>query len=112
MEYKEFAEKYLQGTGLVDDDDLYHGELAKAVMRLVEVHSAEGHSGNSAHWTDEIFHDLNQAYIGSGKYREKKHKIWQEFWDSPEGQKLQADVGTPGVMNAPDSNEKGRTRPQ
>lgn len=99
MYYKEFAKKYLKEAGLFDKDTLYAGELGKSVMRLVETHSAEGHSGNSASWANEIFHDLNLAYSGEGKYKDKRHKIWSEFWASPEGLKLQADVGTPNIMN-------------
>ncbi len=101
MNYKEFAKKYLEDVGAFDKDTMYGGMLGDSTMKLVEAFSDEGHSGNSAAIANEIFYDLNNAYQGHGRYKEKRHKIWQEFWDSPEGQKLQADVGTPGVMSSP-----------
>lgn len=100
MNYKEFAKKYLDDVGAYDSESNYSGMLGDAIMALVEAHSAQGHSGLSSHITIEAFYDLNQAYSGEGRYKEKRHKIWQAFWDSPEGQKLQADTGTPGAMNA------------
>lgn len=101
MNYKEFAKKYLNHVGAFDKDGNYGGMLGSAVYDLVEKFSDEGHSGGSAAITNEIFYDLNNAYAGEGRWKDKRHPIWQAFWDSPEGQKMQADVGTPGVMNQP-----------
>lgn len=101
MNYQEFAKKYLENVGAFDKDTVYGGMLGDSVMALVMAMSGEGHSGNSAMLTNEIFFDLNNAYQGNRKYKDKRHKIWDEYWASPEGQKLQADVGTPGIMYAP-----------
>lgn len=98
MNYKEFAKKYLDEVGAFDKDSNYGGMLGDAVMALVEAHSQEGHSGNSAYITNEIFYDLNNAYSGEGKYKNKNHKLWADFWASPEGQKIQSDAGTPNIM--------------
>ena len=101
MNYKEFAKKYLEHVGAFDKDTMYGGMLGDSTMKLVEAFSGEGHSGGSASITNEIFYDLNNAYAGEGRWKDKRHPIWQAFWDSPEGQKMQADVGTPDVMNSP-----------
>lgn len=101
MNYKEFAKKYLDYVGAFDKDSSYGGMLGDAIMALVEAHSAQGHSGNSAQIVNEAFFDLNNAYSGSRGYAKKRSKIWDEFWASPEGQKMQNDVGTPGVMDTP-----------
>ena len=101
MDYKKFAKKYLEEVGAYDKDVMYGGMLGEAVMKLVEAHSAEGHSGNSADIVNEIFYDLNNAYAGNHKYKEKRSKIWDAFWESPEGKKIQEDAGTPNVMNSP-----------
>lgn len=98
MNYKQFAKQYLEEVGAFDADSNYGGMLGGAIMSLVEAHSKEGHSGMSAEITNEAFYDLNNAYAGTGKYKTKRHKIWDMFWESPEGKKIQADVGTPGVM--------------
>ena len=99
MNYKEFAKKYLEEVGAYDKDTMYGGMLGDSTMKLVETLSGEGHSGNSAYLTNEIFYDLNNAYQSNGKYKEKHSKIWDEYWLSPEGQKIQSDVGTPNIMN-------------
>lgn len=99
MNYKEFARKYLEEVGAFDKDGMYGGMLGDSIMALVNTHSEQGHSGNSADIVNEAFFDLNNAYSSSRGYKEKRSKIWDEYWASEEGQKLQNDVGTPGVMN-------------
>jgi hypothetical protein len=99
MNYKEFAQKYLEDAGAFDKESNYGGMLGPAIMKLVQAFSGEGHSGGSAFITNEAFYDLNNAYASEGKYKTKRHKVWSEYWASPEGQKLQSDAGTPGVMN-------------
>lgn len=105
MNYKQFAKEYLEEVGAYDKDTMYGGMLGESVMKLVEAFSEEGHSGNSAVLANLIFNDLNNAYSGEGKYKEKRHKIWQKFWDSEEGKKMQADAGTPGIMSSPTPEE-------
>jgi hypothetical protein len=52
--------KELELAGLFDKgpDSLYDGMIAEAVMRLIETHSKEGHSGMSHSITVDIFHRL------------------------------------------------------
>lgn len=44
---EEHAEAELRRAGLFDEDSDYGGALAQAVMELVKVHAAQGHSGGS-----------------------------------------------------------------
>ncbi len=92
MNYTTFAKKYLDEVGAFDKDANYGGMLGESVMELVKTFSEQGHSGTSAEITDEIFHALNKQY-SSGK-----GKVWDEYWLSPEGQKIQEDAGTPGIL--------------
>lgn len=94
MTYKTFAKSYLDEVGAFDKDANYGGMLGESVMELVETFSGQGHSGNSADLTDTVFHALNR------QYQSGKGKVWDAYWLSPEGQKLQADAGTPGILPA------------
>lgn len=49
------AERELRKAGLFDKDSDYEGMLGEAVLELVKVFSAQGHSGFSAHMTMQIF---------------------------------------------------------
>lgn len=49
------AEYELRRAGLFSKDADYEGMIAEAVMKLVKVHAAEGHSGMSHSYTLEIF---------------------------------------------------------
>jgi hypothetical protein len=53
-----FAKDELQRAGFFDADADYDGELAHAVMRLIEVFSDEGHSGASAGMAIRLFNRL------------------------------------------------------
>lgn len=49
------AKKELELAGLFDKDSDYDGMIGDAVMELVKVFAAQGHSGFSAHQTLSIF---------------------------------------------------------
>ena len=49
------AEYELRRAGLFSKDADYEGMIAEAVMKLVKVHAAEGHSGMSHSYTLDIF---------------------------------------------------------
>ncbi len=55
---KEHAQFELERAGLFDKDSDYDGAIGPAVMKMIEVFSAEGHSGYSAHLTLDIFNRL------------------------------------------------------
>src|ERR1700733_16312135 len=56
MTLVEHAERELRDAGLFDPDSNYGGMLGEAVMELVKVFAAQGHSGGSAHVTISLFH--------------------------------------------------------
>jgi len=49
------AEEEMRRAGLFDADSDYNGMVAGAVMKLVEVHAKEGHSGMSHALTLDVF---------------------------------------------------------
>jgi hypothetical protein len=51
----EFARDELTRAGLFDKDSDYGGMLGDAIMKMVEVFAAEGHSGFSANMAIDIF---------------------------------------------------------
>lgn len=55
MNLIEHAKRELKLAGLFDKDSDYNGDLATAVMELVEVFSKQGHSGFSAHRVIKLF---------------------------------------------------------
>lgn len=52
----EHAERELREAGLFDEGSDYDGMVGGAVMELVKVFAAQGHSGMSAHMTIDLFH--------------------------------------------------------
>jgi len=56
----EHARKELEIAGLFDKDSDYNGEIANAVMELMEVFSKQGHSGYSASMVSSIFNKLSR----------------------------------------------------
>jgi hypothetical protein len=49
------AKKNLELAGLFDSDSAYGGMIGPAVMKLMEIHCAEGHSGGSSSLVKELF---------------------------------------------------------
>jgi len=61
----EHAKQELKAAGLYDSDSDYGGMLAEAVMKLLEVHVEEGHSGASNSMVINLFSKLaNQEPLG------------------------------------------------
>ncbi len=58
MNLKEHAQFELDRAGLFDKDSDYNGAIGPAVMKMIEVFRAEGHSGYSAMMTLDIFDRL------------------------------------------------------
>lgn len=48
----------LNRVGLFDKDSDYDGELGKGVLELIKLFASQGHSGNSAEMTIELFEKL------------------------------------------------------
>lgn len=58
MSLLEYAKKELSLAGLYDSDSDYHGLVARAVEQLVNVFSAQGHSGLSANIVLYLFNEV------------------------------------------------------
>jgi hypothetical protein len=56
--FLDWAEKEVKAAGLLDADSDYDGMLGEAVLELVNVFDAQGHSGMSAAMVKEIFDSL------------------------------------------------------
>lgn len=55
----EHANSELSRVGLFDKDSDYDGELGKGVLELITVFASQGHSGQSAELSRELFHKLS-----------------------------------------------------
>jgi hypothetical protein len=84
MNSRQFARKWLERNGLFRKESDYEGWLGEKVMETWEYIANQGHSGSSAALLFEILGRIHVAYAS------EDHPIWQEFWDSPEGQALKA----------------------
>lgn len=62
--FNEHARAWVKSRGLLDPDSDYEGMLGKAVLRLAEAHSREGHSGMSALAARAYFNWLVDAWDG------------------------------------------------
>lgn len=71
MSVRDEARKNLEMAGLFDKDSDYNGMLGEAVMKLVECHCNEGHSGHSSQRALWLF---NQVIQGKA--------LTASFWDS------------------------------
>lgn len=70
MSAREEAKRNLEMAGLFDKDSDYGGMLGAAVMRLVDTHFNEGHSGMSHEYCLHLF---NKVVRG--------HALTKEYWD-------------------------------
>jgi hypothetical protein len=70
MSVREDAKKNLEMAGLFKEDSDYGGMLGHAVMRLVDTHCSEGHSGFSHEMAIHLF---NKVIKGQA--------LTKEYWD-------------------------------
>jgi hypothetical protein len=82
MNSRIFARKWLERNGLFDKDSDYDGALGAQVMEVVELIASQGHSGGSA---ARLYDILQRIY---NDYDNNDSPLWQEYWQSPEGQAL------------------------
>jgi len=97
MSLVEHARRELELAGLFDKDADYDGELAKAVMELIEVFSKQEHSGCSAGMVSNLFNKLSKYQtitpltfkddewneVGNGVYQNNRHScVFKESPDS------------------------------
>lgn len=82
------AEREMRRAGLYDADSDYGGMIPEAVMKLVRVHAAEGHSGGSHNLVMQIFNrvanfkTLTPITNSPDEWHEVGTDIWQNTRDS------------------------------
>lgn len=79
MSRKEEALENLKMAGLFDKDSDYGGMLGEAVMKLVETHCSEGHSGASHEITLQIFNKVIRGHALTAAYWDKRKKELDKF---------------------------------
>lgn len=70
MSVKENAKRNLELAGLFNKDSDYAGMIGEAVMKLVDTHFSEGHSGMSHQYVLHIFNKVVNDI-----------PLTKEFWD-------------------------------
>lgn len=73
------ARKNLEMAGLFDKDSDYGGMLGEAVMKLVDVHCDEGHSGMSHEYTLHLFNKVIKGHALTAKYWDFKKQELEKF---------------------------------
>lgn len=79
MSVKDEAIKNLEYAGLFEKDSDYGGMLGWAVMRLVETHLAEGHSGASHEIALAIFNKVIRGHALTAKYWDERKAELDRF---------------------------------
>jgi hypothetical protein len=76
---REDAKKNLEMAGLFDSDSDYSGMIGHAVMKLVNTHLDEGHSGGSHEMVLFIFNKVIRGHALTREYWDLKEKELNEF---------------------------------
>lgn len=79
MSAREDARINLEMAGLFDKDSDYGGMLGEAVMKLVDTHFDEGHSGASHEITLQLFNKVVRGHALSKKYWDFKKAELDKF---------------------------------
>jgi hypothetical protein len=79
------AYRNLELAGLFSPESNYGGMIGHAVMKLMETHCAERHSGNSSSMTVQIFSLVVQDKPLTGKYWDEKFNEMVELSKSHDG---------------------------
>lgn len=73
------AKRNLELAGLFDKDSDYGGMLGNAVLKLVETHFAEGHSGFSHELTLSIFNKVVRNHALTLQFYNEQKENMQKF---------------------------------
>lgn len=78
------AEYELRLAGLFDKDSDYGGDLGRAVMQLIEVFSAQEHSGFSAARTLQLFNRVAKfkTLLPIGKTKDEWMEVGEGLWQN------------------------------
>lgn len=79
MSVKENAKRNLELAGLFDKDSDYNGMIGDAVMRLIETHCSEHHSGMSHELTIQVFNKVIRDHALTAKYWDERKEFMQKF---------------------------------
>jgi hypothetical protein len=77
------TERELRDSGLLGQDSDYAGMVGKAVLDLVKVFAAQGHSGHSAHMVIEIFSRVASYQLLGPLKNPMETKEYLEVSDDP-----------------------------
>lgn len=99
------AEEELRRAGLFDKDSDYGGMLAEAVMKLIRVHAAEGHSEFSHAQTLRIFNRVVNCKTLTPVTDDPAEWCNVSEHGSPDGKPLWQNRRTPSLF----SNDGGKT---
>ena len=92
MSVREDARKNLEMAGLFDKDADYCGDIAEAVMRLVDVHLNEGHSGMSHDYALFLFNKVIRGQALTKKYWDYKKAEMDKFAEENMGVPWRQDI--------------------
>ena len=79
MSVREEARENLEMAGLFDKNSDYEGMLGHAVMKLVDVHLDEGHSGMSHELALHLFNKVIRGHALTAKYWDKRKLELEQF---------------------------------
>lgn len=79
MSQRENCKRNLELAGLFDKDSDYDGMLGKAVMKLIDTHFDEGHSGASHEMAVELFYRVAKGKALTAKYWDERKKQLDDF---------------------------------
>ena len=79
MSIRENARINLEKAGLFKKDSDYNGMIGEAVMKLVDLHCSEGHSGMSHELTIAVFNKVIRDHALTKEYYEHKKQEMIDF---------------------------------
>ena len=79
MSWSKTAKQTVKEKGLLDKDSDYAGGVGEALNELIDTFSKQGHSGMSAQWVANLFHNLVK-YDGflTKKDKDEAFKDWMK----------------------------------
>ena len=86
MSVREDARKNLEMAGFFDKDSDYNGMLGEAVMRLVDTHFDEGHSGFSHEYALMLFNKVVRGQALTAEYWDMKKAELDKFAEENMGE--------------------------
>ena len=79
MSERENAKRNLELAGLLDKYSDYGGMLGEAVMRLIDMHFNEGHSGSSHAMAVELFYRVAKGQALTAEYWDERKAELDKF---------------------------------